>query len=99
MSDFPFARLVLTIAALGSGIIGGTFFAFSTFVMASLGWVATDLAFQRQKIDEMVGLTAQIVGDHRRLRRHRRDDRNLAARRCSASTSVVKSPSPEKITR
>jgi uncharacterized membrane protein len=40
MSDFPFARLVLTIAALGSGIIGGTFFAFSTFVMASLAEIS-----------------------------------------------------------
>jgi uncharacterized membrane protein len=35
-------KILLTIAALGSGIIGGTFFAFSTFIMASFAEISNE---------------------------------------------------------
>ena len=41
------------------------------------GWtfrrIAADLGLQFHEIDELVGLAAQLVGDHRRLGRDRRD--------------------------
>ena len=42
MADFPLTKALLMIAALGSGIIGGTFFAFSTFIMASFAEISTE---------------------------------------------------------
>ena len=42
MADFPLTKTLLIIAALGSGIVGGTFFAFSTFIMASLAETSTE---------------------------------------------------------
>lgn len=61
--------------------------------------VAPDLCLQRHQIDEVIGLPAQIVCNHCGLRRHGQTTDTLRPLRCSASTSVVKSPSPENRTR
>ena len=45
----------------------------------ALGRVAADLGLQFDEVGEHVGLTAQFVGDHRRLGRNRRDDGNADA--------------------
>ena len=42
MFDVPITKILLTIAALGSGIIGGIFFAFSTFIMTSLSEIPNE---------------------------------------------------------
>jgi uncharacterized membrane protein len=42
MFDFPVIKALLTVAALGSGIIGGIFFAFSTFIMTSFAQIPNE---------------------------------------------------------
>lgn len=42
MFDFPLTKTLLTAAALGSGIIGGIFFAFSTFIMNSFSEIPNE---------------------------------------------------------
>ncbi|MNW19123.1 hypothetical protein D3C71_2189720 [compost metagenome] len=44
----------------------------------ALGRVAADFRAQRDEIDEVIGLAPQVVGDHWRLGRHRRHDRDLS---------------------
>src|SRR6202795_970610 len=44
-----------------------------------LGWIAAELGLQFHQIGEDVGLTPQLVGDHRRLARNRRYDGNADA--------------------
>jgi hypothetical protein len=41
---------------------------FAAFARAALGRVAADLGLQLDDIEEDIGLPAQLVGDHRRLR-------------------------------
>jgi len=47
--------------------------------LSQLGRVAADLALQRDDVGEDIGLTAQFVGDHRRLARNRRNHGNADA--------------------
>src|SRR4051812_41459167 len=37
-------------------------------VSGTFSWIAADLSLQLDDVDELVGLAAQFVGDHRRLR-------------------------------
>ena len=48
--------------------------AFARLTRRALRRVAADLVLQRDDVDELVGLSAQLVGDHGRLRRNRRHD-------------------------
>ena len=68
------------------------------FAGGALGRIAADLALQLDDVDEDVGLAAQFVGHHRRLRGDGRDHGHAHAARCTASTSERKSPSPENST-
>src|SRR5262245_47128934 len=47
--------------------------------VSALGWVAAYLRLHRSEVDEMIRLAAELVGDHRRLGRQRRDDAHFAA--------------------
>src|SRR2546428_14169559 len=68
------------------------------FAGRARGRIAADLGLQLDDVDELVGLAAQLIGDHRRLRRGGRDHADAHPRRCTASTSERKSPSPENST-
>ena len=46
------------------------------FVSRALGRIAADLGLQLDNVDELVGLAAQFIGDHRRLRRGGGDHAN-----------------------
>ena len=47
---------------------------FAWLTRCALGWIAPYLRLQFDNIEEDVGLTAEFVRDHRRLRRDRRYD-------------------------
>ncbi|MDB5325290.1 MAG: integral rane protein, partial [Phycisphaerales bacterium] len=54
----PFAVIAALLAALGCGLMGGVFFAFSTFVMAGLARLpAIDSLHAMQSINQMAGRT------------------------------------------
>src|SRR5262249_29491042 len=52
---------------------------FSGLSHRPLGRIPTDLRLQLDDVDELIGLPAQLVGDHRRLRRYCRDDHDADA--------------------
>ena len=60
--------------------------------------IAAELELQVHQINEDVGLAPQLVGDHRRLARNRRDYGNPDAAALHASTIGRKSSSPENST-
>ena len=54
--------------------------------------------FQLRKIDELVGLSSELVGDHGRLCDEARHDTDAFAPLLMAATKLRKSPSPENST-
>src|SRR5258706_16387033 len=48
------------------------------FAGRARGRIAADLGLQLDDVDELVGLAAQLIGDHRRLRREGRDQADRA---------------------
>src|SRR6266568_4813923 len=73
--DSPATRnLVLEFFFAGTGaLLGCTALQemprFAGFASRTLGRMTTDLGLQFDDVDELVGLAAQLIGDHRRLRR------------------------------
>ncbi len=53
--------------------------AFPRLAHRALGRIAADLVLQLDDVDELIGLAAQLVGDHRRLGRDRRHDNDAHA--------------------
>ena len=60
--------------------------------------ITADQLLEIGKVDELVGLPAQLVSDHRGLRLQRRDDADPAPVLLQGRDEARKSPSPEKST-
>lgn len=61
MPDFSLTKLVLVVAALGSGVIGGTFFAFSTFIMTSLSEIPNESGISAMNVINRVILRSWFM--------------------------------------